>query len=66
MAVAPPRFTGRLAGRAGGRPTLRDVVAVGTRFESLDRLEVLEVVEEVTPWEDVEAPETLAGLTDQQ
>ena len=55
--------TVQLEGAAGWLPTLREVVKVGDTFHHLQHLELLEVVEEVTPWEDVDPPGTLAGLT---
>lgn len=55
--------TVRLGGYEESLPDLRQPVRVGDGYEMLNRLTVLEVVEEVTPWPDVNPPGTLAGLS---
>lgn len=47
-------------------PDLRWPIRVGDGYEMLNRLQALEVLEEVSPWPDVDPPGTLAGLTDRE
>lgn len=58
--------TVRLHGYEDSRPDLRQPLRVGDDYAMLNRLEVLEVLEEVTPWPDVEPSDGLAGLTNDQ
>ena len=59
--------TTRLEGYADDLPDLRSLVKIGDSYDRLDHLQDLEVIEEVTPWPDVDPPGTLVGLgVDQQ
>lgn len=59
--------TTRLEGYADDLPDLRSLVKIGDSYDTLYHLQVLEVIEEVTPWPDVDPPGTLVGLgVDQQ